>query len=181
MEETTFKKDETPYLVFACRKCQQFAYVKTTQKTKKCLRCGRAHLVSSLTEGEMVYGMTAAVDVVKRKQTELAIPEFRSGSDFVISSSSRNKRPLPIAKENILTQEKRSKDEKEVDYSDKFEQLLNNLSRHHKCFPKYMIEIISEDYGIPLEEVKGLINIFKKRGILLLVKHKEFYYELNLS
>ena len=181
MEEITFKKDETPYLVFACRKCQQFAYVKTTQKNKKCLRCGRTHQVSSLTEGERVFGMTAAVDAVKIKQSEFAIPEFRSGGDYVISSYSRNKQSLPIAKSNVLTQEKCSKDEKEVDYNNKFERLLNNLSRRHKTFPKYMIEIMSEDYGIPFEEVKGLINSFRKSNILQLVKEKEFYYELNLS
>ena len=92
MEEIAFKKDESPYLVFTCKKCRQYSYVKTTQKTKKCLRCGRTHQVKDiLSLGEIIYGMTAAVEVVKQKQTELAIPEFRSEGDFVVIT---NKFPI---------------------------------------------------------------------------------------
>ena len=62
MEEAAFKKDETPYLIYESSKCRQFMYVKTTQKGKKCLRCGRTHVVSKIIDsGEIVYGMSAAV------------------------------------------------------------------------------------------------------------------------
>ena len=91
MEENTFDKDKTPYLVFACKKCQQFSYVKTSQATKKCLRCGRSHRVKSiLGEGEIVYGMTLAVNTVKRNQNQLTFPEFRSQGDFIINSNRIN-------------------------------------------------------------------------------------------
>ena len=105
MEEIAIKKDETPYLIFACKKCKEYSYVKTTQKTKKCLRCGRTHQVQRiLNDGEVVCGMTEAVNSVKRKQNELAIPEFRSGSDFVVSinniATPRSKKKLWDTKDN---------------------------------------------------------------------------------
>ena len=43
--------------------------------------------------------MTAAVDAVKMKQTAFVIPEFRSGSDFVITSPPRAKQNFPIEKD----------------------------------------------------------------------------------
>lgn len=55
MEDTAWKKDETPYLVFACRKCRQYTYVKTTQKSKKCARCRRTHTVSDIMGSGEVY------------------------------------------------------------------------------------------------------------------------------
>ncbi|MHA2220106.1 MAG: DUF1922 domain-containing protein, partial [Candidatus Hodarchaeales archaeon] len=55
MEDIQFKKDETPYLIFACYKCKQFLYAKTTQKTRKCLRCGRMHKIEKIIDsGEIV-------------------------------------------------------------------------------------------------------------------------------
>ena len=94
MEEATFKKDENPYLIFECTKCKQFMYVKTTQKGKKCLRCGRTHTVSKIiNSGEIVNGMTTAVEEVKKKQNEFGIsalghtPELRAFGDFKTSGS----------------------------------------------------------------------------------------------
>jgi len=77
MEEGALKKDQNPYLLFACSKCKQYLYVKTTQKTKKCLRCGRQHKVSSIiNSGEIVRGITKAVEMVQFRQNELAIIEL---------------------------------------------------------------------------------------------------------
>ncbi len=170
MEEIAFKKDETPYLIFACRKCQQFSYVKTTQKTKKCLRCGRTHQVSSLNEGEIVYGMTAAVDTVKKKQNELAVPEFRSNSDFIVSTNTNSR---PKSRVNAL----RNSDQ-EFDYKGKFTEMIIELSKLYGKFPKYMLEIMAENYGIPRSELWVLINEFKKNKILLLIKEADYYFKV---
>ena len=43
-------------------------YAKTTQKTKKCLRCGCSHKVSTvINSGVIVKRMTEAVNMVKYK------------------------------------------------------------------------------------------------------------------
>ena len=170
MEETTFKKDETPYLVFTCRKCHQFVYVKTTHKTKKCLRCGRTHQVSSLTEGVTVYGMTAAVDTVKRKQTELAIPEFRSDGDFIVTTN-RN------VGSKIRVNRVKNKDQ-ENNYDEKFNGMLIELSKLYGKFPKYLLEIMADNYGIPNSELTMLINESKKKGSLIVVKEADFYFKV---
>ena len=97
LEEVAWKKDETPYLVFSCTKCNGFTYVKNTQKKKKCPRCGRVHVVSNISNrGEIINGISAAVDRVKEKQHELAIkelgssPEFRSLNDFKITLTAKS-------------------------------------------------------------------------------------------
>jgi len=160
MEDIGIKKDETPYLIFACKKCKEFSYVKTTQKTKKCLRCGRTHQVQRiLNDGEVVCGMTEAVNSVKRKQNELAIPEFRSGSDFVVATNT-------IARPKSRVAALRNEDQ-EVDYTEKFTEMLLELSKLYKRFPKYMLEIMAEDYGIPKIELKTLIRSAKKSGTLI--------------
>jgi len=170
MEEIAFKKDETPYLIFACRKCQQFAYVKTTQKTKKCLRCGRTHQVSSLSEGETVYGMTAAVDTVKKKQNELAVPELRSSSDFVVATNS-----IALSKSRVNALRNSDQD---FDYKGMFNEMLIELSKLYGKFPKYMLEIMAENYGIPHSELYVLINEFKKNKILIVVKESDLYFKV---
>ena len=170
MEEIAFKKDETPYLIFACRKCQQFGYVKTTQKTKKCLRCGRTHQVSSLSDGEIVYGMTAAVDKVKKKQTKLAVPEFRTDNDFLVATNSIER---PKHRVNAL----RNSDQ-EIDYKVKFNKMLMELSKLYGKFPKYLLEIMAENYGIPHSELCVLIDEFKKNEILIVVKESDFYFKV---
>jgi len=160
MEEIAIKKDETPYVIFACKKCQQYSYVKTTQKTKKCLRCGRMHQVQDiLKNGDIVSGMTEAVNAVKRKQNELVIPEFRSGSDFIVATNSKTR---PKIRVNALRNEYQ-----EIDYREKFTEMLLELSKLYKRFPIYMLEIMAENYGIPAIELKILITKAKKSGMLI--------------
>jgi len=180
MEEINFKKDETPYLVFVCKKCQQYSYVKTFQKTKKCLRCGRTHQVKDILNlGEIVSGMTEAVNTVKRKQTELAIPEFRSEGDFVVATKkfpSRN--PIEKSKDKVLS----NKDnDKNIDFKEQFIEILLELSKLYGKFPKYMLEIMAENYEIPALELKLLIKSFKKLGIITVLKNEDFYYQLELK
>ena len=71
MSTEVWKRDKKPYLVFKCKKCHQYSYVKINQKTKKCLRCGRTHQVRLIIPtGEIVYGITAALELVKEKQSK---------------------------------------------------------------------------------------------------------------
>jgi hypothetical protein len=180
MEETAFIKDETPYLVFTCKKCRQYSYVKTTQKTKKCLRCGRTHQVKNiLSLGEIVYGMTAAVDTVKQKQTELATPEFRSEGDFVVATNKFPTRtPVKISNKEILS----DKDsDKNIAFKEQFSEALLELSKSYGKFPKYMLEIMADNYGIPAVELKLLIKSFKKQGIITVLKNEDFYYQLEVK
>lgn len=60
----------TDYLVFACGKCGQYTYAKTSQKGKKCPRCGRNHKVNSV-NGRIVDGCTAAMKTVKKLQDRM--------------------------------------------------------------------------------------------------------------
>ena len=172
MEDIAIKKDETPYLIFACKKCEQYSYVKTIQKTKKCLRCGRTHQVQGiLKDGKVVFGMTEAVNTVKRKQNELATPEFRSGSDFVVSA---NISAQPRSKKKSV-----KNNDQETDYEKKFTEMVLELSRRYKRFPIYMLEIMTENYGIPATELKIQITQAKKSGMLIKNSDDDMYYRSN--
>ena len=169
MEEIAIEKDETPYVIFACKKCQQYSYVKKTQTTKKCLRCGRTHQVREILEdAEIVYGMTEAVNAVKKKQNELSTPEFRSGSDFVVATNTiaRPKNKIKIIKD----------EDQEIDYTSKFAEMLLELSKLYKRFPNYMLDIMATDYGIPVTELKTLIRSAKKSGMLIKDGDDDLYY-----
>lgn len=182
MEEITFKKDETPYLIFTCSKCSQYSYVKTTQKTKKCLRCGRTHQVKDILGlGEIVYGMTVAVDTVKQKRTELATPEFRSEGDFVVATNKFPSRtPVKKSKSKVLSDKNNDKNVN-LDFKEQFSEVLLELSKLYGKFPKYMLEIMADNYGIPAVELKLLIKSFKKLGILTVLKNEDFYYQLEIK
>jgi hypothetical protein len=171
MEEGKWEKDKTPYLIFECKKCKQYLYVKTTQKWKKCLRCGRNHVVSNiLNSGEIVNGMTAAVEIVKKKQNEFgkkelgSTPEFRTHGDFTITIKKLDDR--------TLVDEKSSKET-----SSQFRKILTEISLTYKKFPLYTIEIMAEDFGIPSSKLKHLTKRFLKKGILVQVD--DSYYTVK--
>ncbi len=67
----------------------------------------------------------------------------------------------------------------EIDYSKMFLEALHFLQNSYKKFPKFMIEIIAENYGIPSPEVKKLFNLFRRNGMLKILKNEGFYYQLN--
>ncbi len=67
----------------------------------------------------------------------------------------------------------------EIDYSGRFLEALHSLQKNYKKFPKFMIEIIAENYGIPSPEVKKLISLFRRNGMLKILKNEGFYYKLN--
>ena len=48
----------------------------------------------------------------------------------------------------------------DIDYSNLFMEALQYLQSNYKKFPKFMIEITAEQYGIPSAEIKNLINFF---------------------
>ena len=172
MEDIAIKKDQSPYLIFACKKCNQYSYVKTTQKTKKCLRCGRSHQVQTiLKEGEVVNGMTEAVNTVKRKQSEFITPEFRSGSDFVVATSTP-----PLSKSKVKSVKNV---DQEIEHGQKFAKMLSELSRLYKRFPKYLLEIMAEDYRIPTIKLKTLIESAIKSGILVRNGDNDQYYAIK--
>ncbi|MFX0167311.1 MAG: DUF1922 domain-containing protein [Candidatus Hodarchaeota archaeon] len=160
-EETTWKKDETPYLIFQCAKCKQYLYTKTTQKGKKCLRCGRNHTVSIiLNSGEIVNGMSAAVEMVKKRQNELGkkelghSPELRAFGDFTVA--------VKKSEDRI-----RDGDGSSEDTIRQFEKMLKEIYSTYKKFPLYIIEIIADNYGIPASELEVLTRSFQKKGILI--------------
>jgi len=163
MEHIRWKKDTTPYLVFACLKCQQYIYVKTTQKSKKCLRCGRSHQVSLIqADSEIVYGISKAVEKVKELQNNLSEAKLSADREFTIISKKVTHETLSI------------------ECLDKtFHMLLHNLSSKYSEFPLYLIEIMAEDYQIPSSEIELLIRRFIKEEILIPLKNKNFQYRFK--
>ena len=158
MEEATFKKDETPYLIFACKKCNQFMYVKTSQKGKKCLRCGRNHVVSSILDsGEIVKGMTAAVEEVKKKQNEFAISELGNTSEF---------RAMTDFKITGFSSQYDEAKKKQKDYSIQFTTMLKKISLTYERFPEYVINVMADNFKIPQAELRLLEKEFLIKGIL---------------
>ena len=139
MEHKKWEKDSTPYLVFTCSKCKQYSYVKTTQKTKKCLRCGRTHQVKNiLDKGEIVNGMSKAVNKVKELQNSLGKAQFSSEKEFVLHflkrfNSEESKNPYVL-----------------------FQNVLEKLIAKYKKVPCYMVEILAQEYGIPASEIRLL-------------------------
>ncbi len=173
METSRWEKDTSPYIVFTCSKCGQHSYVKTTQKTKKCLRCGRTHQVKKITWGIVVKGMTAALEAVKEKQNELALiklgqtPDLHTSTDFCIASSIDDKGLQFMKSGNKTTQEGE-------EYEEKFREGINQLSKMYKDIPDYLLEMMVEERLIPPNEGELLIRKFVHLGILIPYKHNYF-------
>jgi len=171
MEEDGWERDKTPYLIFTCSKCKQYMYVKTTQKGKKCLRCGRQHRVSLIIKsGEIIQGMTAAVEKVKERQGEFAErelghqPEFRAPNDYNVLG--------------FVPQHEEKKRIGDLDLTNKFQEMLSDISKTYKKFPSYVFEVKAEEYGIELSELKILVHTFQNEGIL--IRLSDNVYRVNL-
>jgi len=178
MEEEGWKKDEKPYLIFTCSKCKQYLCVKTLQKTKKCLRCGRQHKVSSIiNSGEIVKGMTKAVEMVKTRQNELAIkelgniPELRTADDYVVRSRK-------IGREYGEIFETNTTDENDDKLAHKFRKMIDEISESYDKFPFYVLEIMAENYAIPSSELRFLVKNSLKEGFLIRLKKNS--YRINV-
>ena len=172
MEAEGWQKDEKSYLIFTCSKCKQYLYVKTTQKTKKCLRCRRQHKVSSIiNSGEIVRGMTRAVEMVKTRQNQLAIkelgssPRLRAADDFSIMRNVKKSDKF----RNILRDEENGNE-----YAAKFKEMMLEISGLYREFPYYILEIMAENYAIPLSELKLLLRNSQKKGYLIRSGHNSY-------
>jgi len=66
-----------------------------------------------------------------------------------------------------------------MNYSETFLEMLQFLKYTYKKFPKFMIEVMADNYGIPRKEVKPLMLKFRKEGILLIFKNEGYTYTLN--
>jgi len=135
------------------------------------VRCGHLHIVSKiLTNGEIVKGISTAVETVKRKQDEFALnelgtyPQFRALNDIKIDKMIKLQQNMP---------EQKNEDE---NYA-KFKKLLIELSDLYREFPFYVIEIMAEKYEIPNSEVKLLTRNFLNQGIL--IKLEDSLFKLN--
>jgi len=162
MEDIPWERDTTPYYVFACSKCHQYMYVKTIQKTKKCLRCGKVQKIETIkNSSEVVNGISTAVEVVKARQIELAIhilgdiPDLRASSDFKVASS------LFISKEIEYNEEN------DNGFVEKYKKMLLKISLLYRTFPLYVIEVMADNFGIPPSELKVLTRNFVKEGIII--------------
>ncbi len=174
MENIGWKRDDTPYIVFECKKCNQFMYVKETQKSKKCLRCGRSHKVSDIKDnGEIVNGMTKAVKAVKERQNELALKEFGSHPEF------KSLKDFRIMKNIKRVAEFNSTKIIDNDYQIKFKKVLIKLSEMYNKFPLYMIEMMAEDYGIPESEIKLITTKLIRQGILVRLNNNSYKIRID--
>ncbi len=179
MSEQKWTRDKTPYLVFPCKRCHQYSYVKLTQKTKKCLRCGHNHSLNSIIPtGQVVQGMTKALELVKKRQGSMNdSPQFKANNSFTLSTNGRDK---------DLNYTKKQRDEdswfecvEEDNYRDLFKEILKRLTAMYQTFPKYMIEIMAEEYSIPRQKIPELLRAMINQGILRYSKDKEHYFLLN--
>ncbi|MFX1326238.1 MAG: hypothetical protein ACFE8N_14910 [Promethearchaeota archaeon] len=66
-----------------------------------------------------------------------------------------------------------------MDYTETFYEMLQFLQKSYKKFPKFMIEIMAENYDIPSEEIKPLFQMFRRKGILHIIKEEGYTYKLN--
>ena len=174
MEDIAWERDHTPYYVFTCTKCHQYMYVKITQKTKKCLRCGKAHKVENIQDSsELVNGISTVVEVVKARQNELAIqtlgdtPDLRASSDFKVArscSTSRGTKHIEKSDNGFL---------------EKYKKMLLKISSLYREFPLYVIEVMADSFGIPSSEIKVLTRNFMKEGII--IKLNTNFYKLDLE
>ncbi|TKJ18734.1 MAG: hypothetical protein CEE43_17200 [Promethearchaeota archaeon Loki_b32] len=66
-----------------------------------------------------------------------------------------------------------------MDYDETFLKMLQFLQLTYNKFPKFMIEVMAEKYGIPLKEIKPLMLKFRRKGILQILKEEGYTFKLN--
>ncbi len=168
-----WQRDTTAYVIFRCAECGQCMYVKSTQKTKRCLRCRKTYKVPVILDKmvvEEVNGMTNAVERVKELQHQLALkqlgnePDLATPDSFAVASCSprRGKRTSGIPSQKLTPLEQR------------FLALLRDVSAKYEVFPFYLLGLASIEYGFEANELELLVRTFVKKGIL--VKKAQNYY-----
>jgi hypothetical protein len=175
VELDRWRRDETPYLIFSCAKCKRWLYVKTTQKKKKCLSCGRYHTVQKiLDKGLIVNGMSEAISIIKQKQNELALNEMSINPDLKTENSFFLFKVYKLKKKKLIA------NAPNIDYDRSFNELLIHLSKNYQRFPKYLIQLLAKDYEIPNSEITLLITKYTIKGILVPLKN-DYYFLKNLN
>lgn len=179
MPEQKWTRDKTPYLVFPCKQCHQYSYVKLTQNTKRCLRCGHSHKVKSvIPTGQIVQGMTKALDLVKKRQGEInGSPQFEVDTSFTITTNVLDKDSSHVKEQKNENSWSRGLEEETYHY--RFKEILKKLTMMYQSFPKYMIEIMADEYSIPRQEIPRLLRTMINQGILSYMKEKKHYFLLN--
>ncbi|MBD3215224.1 MAG: DUF1922 domain-containing protein [Candidatus Lokiarchaeota archaeon] len=169
-EEIGLKKDVKPYLIFICDECEQYMYVKPSQKKKKCLRCGKKYNVPKLHIVDEVKGMSAAVERVKELQKTLSDrPKFNSEGEFSVPS---HKSPKIFIEEISSEIHPREQDSSERQFKD----LLQEISKHHRSFPKYMAELLAEEYRLEKNELELYLREYIKKGFLRPMRNNYFSF-----
>jgi PHP family Zn ribbon phosphoesterase len=168
VEELGWNRDKTPYYVFQCPKCHQYSYVKTTQRAKKCPRCGRTSQVAKLaSNAELVRGISSALARVKEQQAEFATrelgrsPLFHSKGEIIIAAQHGQRNHLPISQKAI------------------FESEVRILSKTYKVLPQYLLDLIGDQMNLSKENLSRLIIELKREGKLHLTKQCEYIYISN--
>ena len=174
-EELGWTKDTTPYLVFPCEKCGQYLFVKQSgQLTKKCVRphCGRSHQVNTIKNAQVVVGITAAKDTVKKMQHQLALRELGSSPDFHADHEFMVLAEVPPPKE-ITTGAKPELSESELQFAN----IIKKISQQYTEFPEYALELMTPEATISKAELKALIHRFVQQKVLIPLKNG--YFKVN--
>jgi hypothetical protein len=64
-------------------------------------------------------------------------------------------------------------------YHFRFKELLKKLTIMYQTFPRYMIEIMADEYSIPRQEIPRLLRTMINQGILSYMKDKKLYFLLK--
>ncbi len=174
----TLISDQKPYRLFQCSKCFQYQYYLPTQKSKKCLRCGKLYSVSDLKPIEEVLGMSAAVSRVKELQNQISSnpPRFIAPSEFFIVNKAKKSEPENYSKQ-ILNQS--SVDEEEHEFI-KALCLLRKACTRFTSFPYYITYIILHRIGLTSKKVNYVLRRAEKESkISKFVKNNTTYFRFN--
>ena len=133
------QKTPTEYIVFQCTKCNQYTYAKTIQKGKKCVRCGRNHIVANL-KGDIVSSPNQAMKLVKKLQNEAySVNRFRS-----------TKKSIPLTLTDPLTGAPLPKLPQTNSQLDKLLRKIVEWQQNEQIsalegFPEYIVEYIAQE------------------------------------
>ena len=137
------------YIVFRCSKCFQYTYAKTSQKGKKCPRCGRNHTVLKL-KGDIVEGPTEArnkVVLMQNMKTGGKLPEFESIVRTIVISKANSGKDL---------NENKTEFGRFVSAINKFQ--INENIDPNNGFPGYMLDILLDEIDFPKFKQKKMIE-----------------------
>ena len=101
-------------------------------------------------KGEIVKGMTAALNRVKELQNQLGgNPKLASQDGFSIASSGAS---------TSFSQPQENEIKNEDDLYPAFLSLLIELSKSYKEFPYHLIELMADDKGISKSKIHSLVR-----------------------